>query len=877
MIDRLGATRFLAVLGSSGTGKSSLVQTGLISGLEMGMLGRARSHWRIVDFRPRGAPLRNLARRLLATELQETHGTIAKPDEIEIEFLSARLKREPWSLFRWCQEGHLPKGTNLLLLVDQFEELFRYQTYADREEAEAFVARLLEIKRPPSFIDAITAKSIYVTLTMRSEFLGACSLIENLAEAINEGTFLTPRMTREECREAIEGPAEISAIEIEETLVNRLLNDLASFASWSDGGREGEPGKAGEDQLSRLARRADQLPLMQHALNRMWEEANGGIAASYAPRAKSSPIKLTLSNYEGIGGLQGALDKHANAVLAKLKATLGTARCEAATKMIFRAVTAGTTIADAVRRPTRFGELVRICGDDRAAVHAAVDAFRAEGCNFLQPEIDPDKPALEDTELVDITHESLIRQWTQLREWAREEFEAAETYRRLLDAAKRSKDGRGELWTKLDLGQVVAWRGHDPINVDWAARYGGDFELAMEFLERSQEAERQKAEEELEDAKREAARAANLLREREAATREREKAATRFRIAIGSGLAILLLGITGSFLVFTGYLARERQTTIERLRLELEVEQHRTLAKQNFELAVSSAQKLLDQVVESLNHGDLTVRSARDILKLAGAIVDRVQRGDTPEATELIVKLLWTASGIHGAMGDLTQAYEGAKSARELILPLLQANPDDPKVLSLLYNSTWRMGDAIADRDLQPTTQERALGEYLEAERLARRLVAMAPGDGGRQRNVVFTLQKIGDVYQGLQNWPRSIATYRDALMLMQRVVASNPGNRVWQRDLANTFSRLGQALAGNGELDAAMEQFREALRIRTELVQTDRNDDVLQSNLATSYRDIARLYARRGDLDAALAEYRRAIGIRDNLLIKDPANATWQ
>src|SRR5438874_1345204 len=68
VIERLRATRFLAVLGSSGTGKSSLVHTGLISALEMGLLGRAKTHWRIVDFRPRGAPLRNLARRLLATE-----------------------------------------------------------------------------------------------------------------------------------------------------------------------------------------------------------------------------------------------------------------------------------------------------------------------------------------------------------------------------------------------------------------------------------------------------------------------------------------------------------------------------------------------------------------------------------------------------------------------------------------------------------------------------------------------------------------------------------------------------------------------------------------------------------------------------------------
>ena len=68
MVDRLAATRFLAVLGSSGTGKSSLVRTGLLDALELGLMAKAGSRWKIVDFRPGGSPLKNLARRLLETE-----------------------------------------------------------------------------------------------------------------------------------------------------------------------------------------------------------------------------------------------------------------------------------------------------------------------------------------------------------------------------------------------------------------------------------------------------------------------------------------------------------------------------------------------------------------------------------------------------------------------------------------------------------------------------------------------------------------------------------------------------------------------------------------------------------------------------------------
>ena len=136
---------------------------------------------------------------------------------------ASTLRRRPRSLLRWCEAGNLPERTNLLVLVDQFEELFRYADYAARDEAEAFVALLLESA-------AAQDLPIYVVLTMRSEFLGPCALFPDLADRINAGLYLTRRMTREETREAIEGSAAVCGFAIEPELVNRLLNDLASFA-----------------------------------------------------------------------------------------------------------------------------------------------------------------------------------------------------------------------------------------------------------------------------------------------------------------------------------------------------------------------------------------------------------------------------------------------------------------------------------------------------------------------------------------------------------------------------------------------------------------------------------------------------------------------
>jgi len=455
LVDRLAATRFLAVLGSSGTGKSSIVKTGLLEALEIGLLEKAGARWRIIDFRPGGTPLTNLARELLKVTAKGK-----EPTEIETKMLRGFLARGPRAIIEWCQDGNLPPKTNLLLLVDQFEELFRYQGYAGKEESEAFVALLLESANSPEF-------PIYVTLTMRSEYLGACALIEGLAESISRSMVLTPRMTRAQCRQAIVGPTEVCGIDIEEPLVNQILNDLANFAPWDDSGSA--------DQLDRLVRRADQLPLLQYTLNRLWLDAKTG--------SKDDRIKLRLSDYKAIGGLSGALNTHGDALFDELaKKGLG-----GFVEKIFRALVSGTTVAEAVRRPQKFGDLVALCDGNVQAVEEVLYTFCAPGCNFLAPELrDPGqgkRAPLDAGQWIDISHESLIRQWKKMAEWLNDETIAAQNWRRLKDRMADGEQIRGR-----ELANVVAWQQETKPNDAWAARYGGNFKEAMAFLDKSQSA-----------------------------------------------------------------------------------------------------------------------------------------------------------------------------------------------------------------------------------------------------------------------------------------------------------------------------------------------------------------------------------------------------
>ena len=124
---------------------------------------------------------------------------------------------------------------------------------------------------------------------MRAEYLGHCALIENLAQKINAVHFLTPRMSREQCRIAIVEPAKVCDIDIEDSLVNQLLNDIADFAPWDERDHAG--------QLDQLARRADQLPVLQHSLNQLWIRA--------IEQQPIGRVALKLEDYKQMGGSRG--------------------------------------------------------------------------------------------------------------------------------------------------------------------------------------------------------------------------------------------------------------------------------------------------------------------------------------------------------------------------------------------------------------------------------------------------------------------------------------------------------------------------------------------------------------------------------------------
>ncbi|OQY53884.1 MAG: hypothetical protein DRR08_10090 [Candidatus Parabeggiatoa sp. nov. 2] len=440
LIEKLGHTHFIAVVGPSGCGKSSLVRTGLLAGLERGFLASAGVRWRIAELRPGTQPFHRLAEALLVDKaLGPEYTANFTPDADAAAFLYASLRRGSLSLHEIYKETLKAEHTNLLLVVDQFEELFRYYRRDSAYQAAAFVALLLASSRH---------QAIYVVITMRSDFIGDCALFYDLPEAINQGLFLTPRLTRDQLRDAIKEPANVFEGDLEPTLVNQLLNDI------------------GNDP--------DQLPLLQHALMRMWN-----LATDENPHQ----VILTSKHYESIGGLTTALSKHAEEAYTELEP----AQRQVAEILFCNLTERGNGLRD-TRRPVKLEEVTTQANVPWQEVAQVVEVFRQADRSFLTP---PVGQQLEPDSVIDISHESLIRRWQRLKEWTQQEAESAEQYRRLEDTARLWNKQRADLLSGVELEIASAWSQQTQPTAAWAKRYGYDegkcFDLALRFLDKSKE------------------------------------------------------------------------------------------------------------------------------------------------------------------------------------------------------------------------------------------------------------------------------------------------------------------------------------------------------------------------------------------------------
>ncbi|HEX9651062.1 MAG TPA: hypothetical protein VGA21_10905 [Cyclobacteriaceae bacterium] len=438
ILQKLAENKFAAILGYSGSGKSSLLNCGLVPVLFGGFVTEKSPNWNVIISRPGIAPIDNLAEALLSKD-PEYQSASEEEKIINKTIVSSVLRGSNTGLIDIARRHNLATGENLLIMIDQFEELFRYreeERIAESEdESTEFVNLLLKAVEQDEV-------PIYLTISMRSDYMGACSKYPRLTDKINQSNYLVPQMTREKRRIAIEGPIAVGGGRISERLVSRLMQDM------------------GDNQ--------DQLPILQHALMRTWE---------YWVEHKEPGEPMDIRHYNAVGRMSEALSQHANEAYDELST-----RHKEIAEILFKTITEKGVDNFGIRKPTKVGVIAEIAGVDAFDVIEVIEHFRKPGRSLLMPaapfKLTPDS-------VIEVSHESLMRIWTRLKNWVEEESESAQMYLRLSDAAAMYQVGRTGLWRPPDLQLALNWQKKQKPTRIWARRYDEAFERAIVFLDTS--------------------------------------------------------------------------------------------------------------------------------------------------------------------------------------------------------------------------------------------------------------------------------------------------------------------------------------------------------------------------------------------------------
>ncbi|MEV6157336.1 WD40 repeat domain-containing protein [Nonomuraea sp. NPDC052129] len=371
LVDRLGARldghgTVLLVSGASGVGKSSLLRAGLLPALAQETLPGSR-HWPRLLITPTSTPLR-----ALAEEWAKAFGEY-------VETVYEQLRDDPGRM------ASLPADGRLILVVDQFEELFTL--VSDEQERQVFVRALHALAEGP--------RGAGVIVGVRADYWDRCAAYPQLAEAIQDGQVIVEPMSESDLRLAITGPAAAVDLEIEPGLVETILGELRVDQAAGDGYEAGA------------------LPLLSQALRNTWERREHG--------------RLTVRGYEESGRVRDSVQRTADEILDRLSA-----EDRKTALRLFRRMTLITAGGRVARRRATLTEIhaaaSALSADRRGQVTALLSAFADQRLLTLY----------EDA--VEIAHDALLIAWPTLRQWLEPDFTAQTVYDSLIDDAAQWRE-----------------------------------------------------------------------------------------------------------------------------------------------------------------------------------------------------------------------------------------------------------------------------------------------------------------------------------------------------------------------------------------------------------------------------------------------------
>ena len=820
----LTRNHFISVVGSSGSGKSSIVRAGLLPMLEDEDASAGGNVWQYTTMRPGRDPIERLARALAKASMNETDALfVARRDRL------AAVLRASRDGISEALALTAPEGTaQFVIVVDQFEELFRYlsagaqanriETAKRREEATNFVQLLLAATRSYD-------SRIRVIITMRSDFIGDCANFHGLPEVVSAAQFLVPSLTRDQREEAIREPIKRSGATIDSELVERLLNDS-------------------NEEL-------DQLPVLQHCLARLWMRAGAAEASAPQPSAPadSSPARhLTELDYKNIGGLAGALSGHADEILGSLPGK------EKTVEQIFRALTEIDKDGRATRRPRELAQLIAEAGADGDEVCAVLDEFRADDCSFVVPPLSLAPTAeLPDDTVIDVGHEALLRRWKAVSGdpeatgeradkrdigWLRKEQKDGERYQFLRSCVDPESSNESRLSDDQVKRYRTWWDDWNP-NRAWAARYGGRFEEVDRLIKESDKARRR--------------------------WKKTKAAAVVAAVVVAAAIPIILA------------IGWQQQQETENTR------------KSAITSAGKFSAKILEtfNAGQVTTDGALSLQQVATTIYPN----PKAGQKETSDIEALRTKWLLTDSDLDAALLDKDHMRANLNQAESYARRYLASEPDNRRWQELLYESLYRLGDLDLDRSTAQYDPKRASAEYEESQRIADKLLSQdiaqlqvgskfeaADVDSlAKQRfDLAFAINKVGEARQVRGDIEGALAKFREALEPATEVETATRMDCKLQS--ATTKIKIAKVLMERQppDIDGALLNYSEAIEREEAIFAKDRFNHSVRSNLAEAYEGRARTFEQRKDFDLAFKGYDDAADLLGRLVDDDARNSTW-